>query len=546
MRLKKISPRVLLAGIFLCLPLACLAGTDAVRSLQVPSLGDAFIAPTIAEPINLIPLLASDSASAEVSRFIFNGLLKYDGDLNLVGDLAESWEVLDGGMRIVFHLHKKVYWHDGYLFKARDVVFTYLALVDPDVPTPYSSAFEKVESVFAPNDYTVEVRYKEPFSPGLTSWTMGILPMHILQWDDLRTTKFSKNPIGTGPYVMKRWVRGELIELKANPHYFEGGPNISRIVLRILPDPTTVFLELQNENLDTASLTPLQYNRQIQTDFFRTKYHAYDRTGLQYTYMGYNLEKPMFADKRVRQALAMAMDRDEMVSAVLMGRGRVTTGPFLPESWAYDADVKPFSHDLSAAKNLLKEAGWEDTDKDGVLDHAGRKFSFTVLTNGGNDQRRMTCEILQRQFSVLGVEMKIQVVEWSVLLKEFIHPRRFDAVLLGWNLALDPDIFDIFHSLRRGPGQFNFVSYNNPEVDRLLEEARAEFDQEKRGSLYHRVHRLIYEDQPYAFLYASESLSALHKRFEGVTLGKLGVGHDFIRWNVPKERQKYLTFSADA
>jgi len=546
MRLKKSSPRVLLAGIFLCLPLACLAASNGARSLPVSEPGDAFVAPAIAEPVNLIPFLASDSASAEVSHFIFNGLLKYDGDLNLVGDLAESWEVLDGGLRIVFHLRKGVRWHDGYLFTARDVVFTYLCLIDPDVPTPYGSAFEKVETVFAPDDYTVEVRYKEPFSPGLSSWTMGIVPEHKLDYEHQNDLAFSKNPIGTGPYVIKRWERGQLIDLKANPFYFEGRPNISRVVLRVLPDPTTVFLELQNENLDTAGLTPLQYNRQIQTDFFRTKYQSLDFTGTQYTYMGYNLRSSLFSDKRVRQALAMAADSNEIVSAVLMGRGRSTTGPFLPESWAYDADVKSFQHDLSAARALLKEAGWEDRDNDGILDRDGQKFSFTVLTNSGNDQRKMTCEILQKQLAAVGIEMKIQAMEWSVLLKEFIHPKRFEAVLLGWNLPMDPDIFDIFHSSRRGPGQFNFVSYANPEVDRLLEEARIEFDQQKRGELYRRVHRLIYEDQPYAFLYTSESLSVLHKRFDGVTAGKLGVGHDFVRWYVPKEKRRYGTLSVDA
>ncbi len=545
MRLRKKTPRVILAGIFLCLPLLCVAAAE-LQQIPVGQAGDAFIAPAIAEPVNLIPFLASDSASAEVSHFIFNGLLKYDANLNLVGDLAESWEVQDNGLRIVFHLRKGVRWQDGYTLTARDVVFTYLSIVDPDVPTPYSSAFEKVETVFAPDEHTVEVRYKESFSPGLSSWTMGIIPMHSLINQDLRTTDFAQHPVGTGPYALRRWVRGELLELRSNPGYYEGKPNIDRVVLRVLPDPATVFLELQNENLDTATLTPLQFNRQIQTDFFINKYQTYDWAGLQYTYLGYNLDHPIFADKRVRQALAMAINGDEMVSAVLMGRGRMTTGPFLPDSWAYDANVKTFSHELSAAKSLLREAGWEDRDKDGVLEREGRKLSFTVLTNGGNDQRRMTCEILQRQLAALGVDMRIQVVEWSVLLKEFIHPRRFEAVLLGWNLALDPDIFDIFHSSRRGPGQFNFVSYVNPEVDRLLEEARAEFDQKKRGGLYHRIHRLIYEDQPYAFLYASDSLSVLHRRFEGVTLGKLGVGHDFVRWYVPKENRRYPSLSADA
>ncbi len=529
-RLKKTSP--FLAGtFFLCLFL--------VRFAAAGQAGDAFVMPAVAEPTNLIPLLASDSASAEVSRFIFNGLLKYDGDLQLVGDLAESWEVKDGGLTLIFHLRKNVRWQDGYLFSGRDVVFTYLSLVDPDVPTPYGAAFEKVESVLAPDAETVVVRYKEPFSPGLSSWTMGILPMHILVNQDLSRTDFAKSPVGTGPYSLKRWVRGELIELRANPGYFEGMPAIERVVFRVLPDPATVFLELQNENLDTAGLTPLQFNRQIQTGFFKKNYRAYNWSGQQYTYLGYNLDSPLFSDKRVRQAMAMAVDQQAIIRAVLMGRGRAITGPFLPDSWAYDAQVKPYPYEPAAALGLLREAGWQDTDGDGILDREGKKFAFTVLTNAGNDARKMTCEMLQRQLAQIGIQMRIQPMEWSTLLKEFIHPRRFEAVLLGWNLALDPDVFDIFHSSRTAPGHFNFVQFRNAEGDRLLEEARTTFDTDKRRELYQRFHRLVREEQPYLFLFTSESLAVLHRRFEGVTEGKLGVGHDFVRWYVPSGERRY-------
>lgn len=501
--------------------------------------GDAFVVPALAEPTNLIPFLASDSASAEVSRFIFNGLLKYDADLNLAGDLAESWEVKDGGLTLVFHLRKNVRWQDGYRFNARDVVFTYLCLTDPDVPTPYGAMFEKVESVLAPDPDTVVVRYKEPFAPGLSSWTMGIVPMHILVNQDLQRTDFARNPVGTGPYVLKRWVRGQLLELRANPGYFEGMPGIERVVLRVLPDAATVFLELQNGNLDSAGLTPLQFNRQIQTGFFKKNYRAYAWSGQQYTYLGYNLESSLFSDKRVRQALAMAVNKDELISAVLMGRGRTLTGPFLPQSWAYDPAVEPFTYDTDAARALLAEAGWRDTDGDGIVEKDGRRFSFTVLTNGGNDQRKTACEVLQRQFALAGVEMRIQAIEWSTLLKEFITPRRFEAVLMAWNLSLDPDVYDIFHSSRTGPGHFNVGLFRNAEADRLLEQGRSTFDTEERKRIYHRFHRLVRDEQPYLFLFTSESLSVLHRRFEGVTEGKLGIGHDFVRWHVPQERRKY-------
>jgi peptide/nickel transport system substrate-binding protein len=535
MRNKKMFPRRFAAGAFFLITTFAIQRFSAANDLS----GDSFVISSTAEPTNLIPFLASDSASAEVSHFIFNGLLKYNEDLELVGDLAERWEVREGGLLILFYLRKNVFWQDGSLFSSKDVVFTYNKLTDPNVPTPYSGKFEQVESVRALDARTVEVRYKEPFSPGLSSWTMGIAPEHLLANEDLRNTRFARAPVGTGPYRLKKWVRGEKIELWANQEYFEGRPNLDRIVIRFLPDTATAFLELQAENLDTADLTPLQFSRQIETSFFSDKYKTYRWTGLQYTYLGYNLKHPIFKDKRVRQALAFAIRPEEMIRGVLMGHGRVVSGPFLPESWAANPDVKPFAYDPEEAKRRLGEAGWRDSDGDGILERDGMKFSFTVLTNGGNDARKMTCEILQKQLSLVGVEMKIQVMEWGTLLKEFIHPRRFDAVLMGWSLALDPDIYDLFHSSRTGPGQFNFVSFENAEVDRLLEEARRTFDQTERAALYRQAHALIYDEQPYAFLYAPESLSVLHKRFQNVKEGKLGIGFNFINWSVPKERQKY-------
>lgn len=533
------KPRIFLAGLSFLLFTAffqAVSADPADPSLQTP--GDAFVTVSSAEPSNLIPFLASDSASAEVSRLIFNGLLKYDKDLKLTGDLAESWEVQEGGTRILFHLRKNVRWQDGGYFTAHDVVFTYLNVMNPHWPTPYSGMFEKVESVYALDRFTVEVRYKEPFAPGLASWTMGIVPAHRLSMGDFPNTPFSTSPIGTGPYALKRWVRGELIELRANPQYFEGAPLISRLLIRILPDPATSFLELQMENLDTSSLTPLQFDRQIETDFFKKNYKSYRMDGMQYTYLGYNLQSPLFEDRRVRQALAMVIDTGEIIQGAYRGYGRPVAGPFLPDSWAYDPSVQPFAHDPVQAKKLLEDAGWK-MGHDGWLVRDGRKFSFTVLTNAGNDERKMVCEILQKQFRVLGIDMKIQTVEWGAFLKEFIHTKNFEAALLGWNLAPDPDIYDIFHSSRSAPGQFNFVSYQNPEVDKLLEEARAEFSEEKRAELYHRIHRLIYEDQPYAFLAAPQSLSLLHRRFQGVTEGKWGIGADFVRWFVPKGEHRY-------
>lgn len=483
---------------------------------------DAFVTASIAEPSNLIPFFASDSASAEISRLVFNGLVKYDKDLKLTGDLAESWEVLDGGLRIVFHLRRGVLWQDGQPFTAEDVAFTFKKLTDPATPTPYGGDFQKVQALNVLDPHTVEVIYKEAFSPGLASWGMGMVPKHVLANENLMNTAFARRPIGTGPYRLKRWVPGQSIELEANPDYFKGEPGIRRYLYRIIPDLSTTFLELQIENLDFAGLTPLQFQRQTGNDFFKKRYRKFRYPSQAYVYLGYNLKHPYFSDKSVRKAIGLAISKKEIVDATLMGLGRPASGPFLPSSWAYDASIPEDPFDPEVAKRLL----------------AGKKFSFTLLTNQGNDSRRMACEIIQRRLADVGIDVKIQVVEWGTFLKEFIDKRRFDAVLLAWQLPQDPDVHDIFHSSAMEKG-FNFISYSNPEVDALLEEGRRLFPEEERAAVYHQVHQILNEDEPYTFLYVPDALPIVHSRFQNVEPAAAGIGHNFIHWEVDENDIRY-------
>ena len=502
--------------------------------------GDAIVVGSIGDASTLIPVVASDSASHDICGLVYNGLLKYDKDLNLTGDLAESWEISPDRLTITFHLRKGVKWHDGKPFTARDCLFTYKKLIDPNVRTPYSSSFEMVKSAKVIDDYTFQVTYKEPFSPGLSSWTMWIIPEHLLKGEDLNTTPYSRKPVGTGPYTFLYWKTGERIVLKANPHYFEGKPYISRYIYRIIPDQATMFMELKAGGIDEMGLTPYQFKFQTRSALFRKNYRLFRYPSFSYTYLGYNLKNPLFKSVRVRQALTMAIDREAIIKGVIFGLGQVSTGPFVPSSWAFNPEVKPFPYDPDKAKEILKEEGWWDHDGDGIIDKNGRPFSFTIITNQGNVQRKKCAEIIQENLKKIGVKVEIRIVEWATFLSEFIDKRKFDAVILGWGgLAGDPDPYDIWHSSRTREGEFNFVSYSNPEVDELLVKARRTFDIEERKKYYHRIHYLIYRDQPYTFLYVPDALIALHKRFRGVELGKAGIGHNFIKWWVPKEEQKY-------
>ncbi len=515
-------------------------GPEREATSSQPANGDAIVVASIGEPKKLIPMLASDSASAEIAGLIFNGLVKYDKDIKIIGDLAESWDISPDNLVITFHLRRGVKWQDGEEFTAEDCLFTYQKLIDPRVATPYKGDFERVEKAEVLGKYTFRVTYKEPFSPGLISWGMGILPRHLLEKEDLNTSRFNRSPLGTGPYKFKEWKTGERLILEVSEDYFEGRPHIDRYVYRIIPDQATMFLELESGGLDYSGLTPIQYKRQSETPRFRKNFSKLRYPSFGYTYLGYNLKDPKFSDKRVRQALTYAINKEEIIEVVLMGLGTICTGPFPPESWAYNPEVKRYEYNPDKAKKLLTQAGWIDRDGDGVLDKDGKKFEFELLTNHGNDQRRKCAEIIQRRLGEIGIKVKILIFEWQTFLHKYINKRRFEAIILGWALSRDPDSYDIWHSSKTGEQEFNFISYENREVDRLLVEGRRTFDLEKRREIYYKIHTLLAEDQPCTFLYVADALPAIHKRFRGIEKAPLGIWYNFIKWYVPKSEQKYV------
>ncbi len=503
--------------------------------------GGAIVVASIGDARLLIPMLATDSASAEICSLVYNGLVKYDKDINLVDDLAKSWEVKDEGIRIIFHLRKGVRWHDGKPFTAKDVEFTYKKLVDPTVKTAYSSDFEKIKELNIIDDYTVELIYKEPHAPALSSWGMPIIPEHLLKDEDLNITKYARSPIGTGPYKFKRWVTGEKIELVSNHDYFDGRPYIDNYIYRIIPDNASMFLELRAKGIDLMGITPLQYKRQTNTQFFKDNFNKFRYPSFGYTYLGYNLKNEKFADIRVRQALNFAVDKKEIIDGALLGMGRIATGPFVPDSWAYNSDVTPGTYEPQKAKQLLKEAGWIDSDNDGWLDKNGKNFEFTIMVNQGNDLRQQAVQIIQRRLAEIGIKVKIKVVEWSVMITEFINKKKFEAILMGWGLAREPDCYDIWHSSKTKEGEFNFISYKNPEVDELLIKGRRIFEQEKRAKIYKRIHKILYDEQPYMFLWIMDSLPIVDKRIKGIEAAPKGIYFDWpVKWHINPEDRKYV------
>jgi len=508
-----------------------------------PVSGGRIIFSSLGEPSTLIPALATDTASHEVTEHLFVSLLRYNKDIEVEPWAASSYELLDEGRKLRFTLREDIYWEDGVQLTADDVEFTYKFMIDDNTPTAYGDDFRTVQSFTKTGKFSFEVTYASPFARLLPSWMQPIMPRHILEKEDLLTTSFARKPVGAGPYRFKHWESGSQLVLEASDTYFEGRPNIDEIVYRIIPDLATTFLELKAGRIDFMGLTPQQYLRQTNGPWWEEHWRKYRYISHSYTYLTYNPEHRAFKDERVRQAVAYAIDRQAIVDGVLLGQGIPALGPFIPGTWAHNDAITPYPHDPERARALLAEAGWKDRDGDGLLDKDGQPFSFTILTNQGNDQRIKSAILIQNQLKKLGIDVRIRTVEWAAFLKEFVYKGSFDAMILAWTVPQDPDSYTVWHSSRapseKNPHGLNFIHYKNPEVDALLEAARATADQAVRKPLYDRFQEILHKEQPYTFLYVPYALPVVQARFHGIEPAPAGIMYNFIRWWVPKNQQTY-------
>ena len=509
-----------------------------------PAYGDALIEGSIGDATYLNPIIVSDNASFAVIGLVFNGLVKYDKDLNLVGDLAESWDISADGLVYTFHLRKGVKWHDGEEFTAADVEFTYLSTIDPQVKNVYKSDYELVDRVEVVDDYTFRVYYKKVFAPSLESWGMDIVPKHVLENVDINTSKFNRSPIGTGSFRFKEWITDERIVLEAFDQYYEGRPFLDRYVFRVIPDKSIMFLELKKGGVDYMNMKPDQFQKMGSSPDFEARFNKHRYPSFGYTYLGYNLNFKLFQDQRVREAITFGLDRDEMINGVIRGFGQKLSGPFHPDSWAYDKSIEPRRYSTVKAKQILEDAGWEDTDGDGWIDKdingdgARDPFEFTLITNHGNKSRELTAQIVKSNLKKLGIRVDVELIEWTSFLNKYVDVKNYQALILGWDLPVDPDVYNMWHSSCIDSGN-NITSYSNSRVDELLKKARETLDKETRKAYYYEIHEIINKEIPYTFLFAPDSLVALSNRFHGVSVTKSGIKHNIIRWYVPGKEQKY-------
>ncbi|MBM4076509.1 MAG: ABC transporter substrate-binding protein, partial [Planctomycetes bacterium] len=355
--------------------------------------------------------------------------------------------------------------------------------------------------------------------------------------------RYNRSPLGTGPYIVDKWERGDRVELVRNPNYWNPskGGHVDRIIVKFIPDQVSAMAALKAGEIDFFyDMSPEQYFEDWQKldQSLRDTYVQSAWYSPVFSYIGWNLRKPQFQDRRVRVALALLLDRQDFMDTKLHGAGVVISGPQYYFGDSYDKQVSPIGFDPNTARELLTEAGWVDKDNDGILDKDGEKFQIRLQLPQGKPIIVQRCEILQKNMKSVGIDMQIQQLEWASFIDK-VRAKDFDVVTLSWALPPESDPYQIFHSsgAKLGNRGSNAISFANPQADEFIEMIRVTLDPKKRQRIHHSMHRLLDQQQPYMFLWTPKEFGAYHKRFRNVKWYRLRPGFDLAEWYVPKDEQ---------
>jgi len=515
-----------------------------VTTVVVPDYGGTYVEGIAGNPQAINPILSQQNpVDRDLVAVIFNGLTRVDPQGEIVPDLAEDWEISSDGTTYTFFLRQDALWHDGAPFTADDVVFTINAIQNPNYQgLPSLAELWRSVVVEQIDTYTVRFLLREPYAPFLDYTTMGILPVHILGSVPIETlgdSQFSASPIGTGPFMVAE-VSARHIVLEANPEYFRGRPYLDRIEFIYYPNDQAVFeARKRGEVAGIARVLP-EHLGAVSDDPGLTLYSA-PISG--YSLIFLNLDRGVFQDPAVRRAMMLALDRQKLVDDILGGQGIVIHSPILPNSWAYDENVRRYNYDPRKAVVELEEAGWFDDNGDGVRERGAQVLEFTLATNDDPSRVRLI-HAVSEQLAAVGIRATPQVVGWDELTAEMLPTRRFDAVLSEWQgLPPDPDPYPFWHSSQATEGGWNVASYINEHADLLLQDARTTCIREQRLELYRRFQELFGQDVPSLLLYQPVYNYAVDEAVHGVQVAPMIDGsqrfYTVSRWYIATQRMLY-------
>lgn len=502
----------------------------------------------------LTPLVVDgDAYTSQVGGFVLESLLMRDPEtLEWRPWIARNWEVSDDGLTITFDLRENVKFSDGEPLTSEDVVFTYEFINNPEINTPQlRSYYENFESVTANGPHRVVFALREPYFLSLEfAGGLPILPQHY--YARFTPEEFNTMPgllMGTGPYMLpmppEEWQPGSgAIELVRNERYWGPRPTFDRLVWREISDETAQLVAFRNSEIDRYSVTPERYG-QLKDDaalLAKADLYEYSTPNSGYRYIGWNQRKngepTIFADERVRRALTMLTNREEMAQQLMAGLATVANGPFNPLGSQAAPDVEAWPYDPSRARGLLAEAGWTDRDNDGVLENEqDQEFRFKLIYPSNSQNYQQMAFYLKDAYARAGVVLEPDPTEWNTMLQR-IDERNFDGITLGWTGSIEGDPKQIFHSDSIAAGGSNHISYANADLDALIDKARVTMDREKRLAMWRDVHRILHEDQPYTFLFFSKAVGFMDKRIRNVQITRTGM-NDETEMYVPTELQRW-------
>ena len=488
------------------------------------------------------PVVNTSILTDEVMKqMLFTPIVRYDENLQIQPHLADSWELTDS--TVIFRLRSDIRWHDGQPVTAEDVKFTFDLAVDPETASLLGSAYlNQIESATVLDDQTIRFDFVAPHAQALDAFWWPPLPRHLLQDTpaaEMSQAAYNQRPIGSGPFRFVAWERNQQLTLEANdafPAGLGGRPNLDRVVFRVIPEPTTMITELLNGSADLIGYTllpdqaiQLENQRGVQLRHYPSR---------EFTYLGWNNEHPLFEDSRVRRALAMAINRPELIRALLHDLAAPASGMIPPWSPLY-SELEPLAYDPEAARQLLADAGWTDSNGDGVLDRSGAPFQFTLLVNSANRMHQDIATVIQQGLRELGVAVELRTIEFQTLLQQH-RARQYEAVISNWtldNFKVDPTpLFTCAEAER--PGSANRAGFCDPAIDALIERGLRTTDPSEAAATWEEFSLRLQEQQPITFLFWSEDLAGLGGRMQNVETDVRSKIVNIDEWWLPESRQR--------
>jgi peptide/nickel transport system substrate-binding protein len=512
-------------------------GTD--RDARVPDAqrrGGTLVVAAISDVPDVNPLTSTDYNANQWQQFVlFAPLVTYNETFEPVPWLAKSWEVNADTTELTFHLRDDVWWHDGVRTTAYDVKFSYDLARAPDTGFPNLAFWTSYGDAAVVDSFTFRVKMK-PHADYMDPWRyFAPAPEHLLKGiapAQLRNQPFStRTPVGNGPFRFVSHAQGQSWTFAANdrwPAALGGRPYLDRIVYRVIPEPTTLLTELLSGNVDYYVAPTSEQADQIEQNPATRVVSFPDR---QFMVIAWNERRPLFADVNVRRALTRAIDREGIVKGVRRGFGTLANSTVPPFYWNYNPRAgADLTYDPAAARRLLAQAGWRDTD--GVVEKDGKPFTFTLRTNTGNRERQDITEIVQAQLKAVGVDARPQVLEWGTLLDRLQRePRDYDAAVLAWVTEFRIDDSDLFSCANlRAKAPFQWVGYCDPATDRYLDTLPKIVDRAVSRPLWMAYQEKIAHDQPFTFLYYTRRLEGAHERMRNVHPDARGDWVGASRW----------------